>query len=104
MKVKQLLTKSLEIHDSVVCGYNFVNMPGHYYHPKGQEEIEVSKDAFLRALENEKLVYMGEHELNIFLIPHERLLERPVTVDSEVLYTDVRNLSSEELQRIRSSK
>jgi serine/threonine protein kinase len=104
MKVKQLLTKSLEIHDSVVCGYNFVNMPGHYYQPKGQEEREVSKDAFLRALENEKLVYMGEHELNIFLIPHERLLERPVTVDSEVLYTDVRNLSSEELQRIRSSK
>ena len=104
MTVKQLISRTFNVSDSAVCGYRYLNMPGHYYHPKGQEEREVSKDEFMRAWESGKLVYMGEQKLNIFLIPKERLLERPVTVDSEVLYTDARKLSSEEIQRIRSSK
>jgi serine/threonine protein kinase len=102
--VRQLITKTFNVNDSSVCGYRYLNMPGNYYRPKGQEEREVSKDDFLRAWESGKLVYMGEQNLNIFLIPKERLSERPVTLDSAVVYTDARKLSSEEIQRIRSSK
>lgn len=102
--VKQLITKTFNVNNSTVCGYRYLNMPGNYYRPKGQEEREVSKDEFLRVWESGQLVYMGEQDLYIFLIPRERLLDRPVTVDSAVLYTDARKLSSEEIERIRSSK
>ncbi len=81
--VKQLITKTFNVNDSTVCGYRYLNMPGNYYRPKGQEEREVSKDEFLRVWESGQLVYMGEQDLNIFLIPRERLLDRPVTVDSQ---------------------
>ena len=102
--VKHLVTETFQFNDSAVCGFDFVNMPGHYYRPKGQEEREVSKEEFMNAMKKGKLVYMGEHELNVFLIPQERLLERPVTVDSQVIYTDVRKLSSDEVQQVRSSR
>ena len=57
----------------------------------------------MHEFESEKYVYMGEQETNIFLIPRDLALEMPVTLDSKILYTDVRKLNSEELKRIRSS-
>lgn len=100
--VKLLLTETFRFEESTVCGYDYFNMPGHYYRPKGQEEREVLKDEFMSAIKGGTHVYMGEQSLSIFLIPKERISERPVTVDSQVLYTDVRKLSSGEVKRLRS--
>lgn len=102
--VKQLLTETFQFSHSELCGYDYLNMPSHYYRPKGQEEQKVSKEEFMSALKSGKHVYMGEHTLNIFLIPPERISEKPVTVNSEILYTDVRELSPDEIKRVRSSR
>ena len=47
---------------------------------------------------------MGEQKTKVFLIPKDMAVEKPVTLDSKILYTDVRTLDPADVKRIRSSK
>jgi uncharacterized protein (TIGR03067 family) len=100
---KKLLTEIFQINQSSICGFRYLNMPGEYSTSKGQEPRKLSKEEFMHEFDSEKYVYMGEQETRIFLIPRDLALEMPVTLDSKILYTDVRKLNSEELKKIRSS-
>jgi serine/threonine protein kinase len=102
--IKKVITETFQVSESAMCRFQYLNMPGNYYRPNGKEPRELSSAEFMRAFESEKHVYMGEQKTSIFLIPNELASKMPVTLDSEIFFTDMRKLSSDDVKRIRSSK
>jgi serine/threonine protein kinase len=102
--IKKLIVDTFLLDGLKVCGFRYSNMPGHYSHRDGEEPKKVTNKEFMVLLESGTHVYMGEQNQSIYLIPRERISERPVTLDSEIYYAESQGFRSEEIQRIRSSQ
>jgi hypothetical protein len=99
-----VITETFQIDETAECDFRFNNMPGNYSTRAGQKPRELSNEDFVREFASGNYVYMGEQKASVFLIPKDLAVEIPVTLDSKILYTDVRTLDPEDVKRIRSSK
>ena len=102
--IKRVITETFQIDETAECDFTFNNMPGNYSTRAGQKPRELSNEDFVREFASGNYVYMGEQKASVFLIPKDLAVEIPVTLDSKILYTDVRTLDPEDVKRIRSSK
>jgi hypothetical protein len=102
--IKRVITETFQIDETAECDFTFNNMPGNYSTRAGQKPRELSNEDFVRKFASGNYVYMGEQKASVFLIPKDLAVEIPVTLDSKILYTDVRTLDPEDVKRIRSSK
>jgi hypothetical protein len=102
--IKRFIRESFQVNENTTCNFRYSNMPGHYTRRPGEEPHELSIDDFVREFSTGNYVYLGEQGANILIIPKELASERPVVWDAKILYADVRQISSEEITRIRSCK
>lgn len=102
--IKKLIVDTFLLDGFKVCSFSYSNMPGHYTYRDGEEPKKVTNKEFMLLLESGTHVYMGEQNRSMYLIPRERISERPVTLDAEIYYTDSQGFSLEEIQQIRSSR
>ncbi len=102
--IKRVITETFQIDESAECDFTFNNMPGNYSTRAGQKPRELSNEDFVIEFAGGNYVYMGEQKTKVFLIPKDMAVEKPVTLDSKILYTDVRTLDPADVKRIRSSK
>ena len=102
--IKRVITETFQIDESAECDFTFNNMPSNYSTRAGQKPRELSNEDFVIEFAGGNYVYMGEQKTKVFLIPKDMAVEKPVTLDSKILYTDVRTLDPADVKRIRSSK
>lgn len=98
-----VLQRTFGVSDLVPCSFRYHNMPGPCVSVAGEEPRKVTKDEFLKTRAGGEYVYMGEQESEIYLIPKESATQRPVSMDSKILVSDIRELTSEELAMVRGN-
>ncbi|MCU0713228.1 MAG: hypothetical protein MUC43_14300, partial [Pirellula sp.] len=102
--IKKLIIDTFLLEELKICGFRYSNMPGHYSHRNGEEPKKVTSKELMVVFDTGTHVYLGEQNQSIYLIPRERISERPVTLDSEIYYAELSGFNSEERERIRSSR